>query len=968
MTKYLKKHLLEALSIGEKLDKYNTQIIPLYETFGIFLSSYLIFGYNSGKGGSDFSRNIIQNLMRFSDEELKKFAHTMMKQLAKYIQFISQVLVRMWDGCTDGLHRFINRYINHSERLCTFTEVLALIQFLLISCPSSLSVLLDELQCGLLSEETPKDVPEKFKALYKEEVSFRLGNIFYGEVFKSLVFFFYTYNEEKKKEKFKQQIYWTINRIMVMKVLASKKETGIRYFERVKICKELLDEIPDTFTHKSFMDDTLVLFKETIPENPKLRKFTKKHLDWFNPYDLLKQGEYQQSLRSLAELSGVLKINLKDLLNWPVNDTYSKEISELKVILAEFVKNPKVWNYLVSNLQKPDIGENKKLLSLKLLYDSMKILKIPEEKLREILLAIPNPVDSTTFYGGLVNEIIKRPKKEEEKSPTSNYKKKQNEVMKKFLERQKQFANKHTKEIEELPKSATSNICVICRENMSEKDSYGVFALISATGVNTTVLNWTWKNLVSKFSYSEEEKEAAFARNNMGIYSHAAISTCNHFLHENCFKDFLSKTTKGSCCPVCKSTYNCFIVANDRSKGEDSLSTYCLNFLINISQNDDLLYDLKTEVVEEQLAWLIFKFFLNSLMVCDVLGVEEAIAKKRIILRRLINVLLTRKNVDEVCDKFIEMQMNDMMCIPVITLFCLIKYRYWGLSNRTKINEGVISLLGAYLRQISVRYAYEKQKIINSKIKDNQKSIKKDFEFALKSIAYTLSICTDLSEEDIANMIKFKNISGTAQSLLKFFNITFPPFESFFRENSIKSSFTFFNKTIDIDKLFASKPIAMSLLVEPRTFDWSFKFDERLDILIEKNSSINCSVCESNCSLKGICLICGTVLCFYSRCCEYEILIHAASCGKGSCMVFLLYKGYVAIVTNLEQERVIKGLYTNDNGEDASTYTAKNQYTLQEEYKKFKLNRQTLDLLRDIYINSKEVFIMNQYSKLIEDY
>lgn len=971
MAKHLKKHLLEALAAGEKLAKFNTPYIPLYEAFGVILSNHLVATCYSGENQDApfVYRDPIRCLVNFTDAELKEFAQTLIRHVGKYMDFTSQVMVRMWDGCTENYHRVFDFFITYSRKLGGFVDVLALTQFLLLSCPNSLPVLLGELQCGLLSEEEPKEVPEKFKALYKEEVSFRIGNILYGELSKLITFFYYGYASDNGKvvQKYKQQATWVVNRMLVEQVLAAPKESGIRYLEQVKICKDLLDEIPYCVAQKTRMSDAQTLFKDVVPENPKLRKFGKGLLDWFNPYDLLTQEEYQQSLRSLSEVAKVLKINAKEAMSWAANDSFSREGRVMKEMLAEFVKDPKVWNCLVENLQRPNVGENKRMLSLKLLHDTSVILQLPQEKLREILLAAPNLPDSSTFYGQLVNDIVKRPKKEEEKSPSGNYKKKQAEVMERFLEKQRSFAKKHTAEISDLPKTEDSNICVICRENMSEQDSYGVFALVLQTSVNEAVLNCTWKKFAGKFGYSDAEKEAAVSKNNMGFMSHAAVNTCNHFIHEKCFKEYLIKSRRGIC-PVCKSTFNTFVVVSDNSE-ESAASLQGMKIAIEMLQNS-VLFDAKMEALEEKYAWLVLKLFLNSLMISDVLGVEEVIAKKRTILRHFINTLTRGKDTEAVCDKFIEMQMGDTMSVPMMTLLYLIKCRYWTLPDKAKANKEVVKLLGLFLRQISIRYAYDKEakKLVEERIKERQEEIKSDFELAIKSIAYTLSICTDLSEENVANMIKFKNILATAESLLKFFDITLPPFETFFSENSSKSTFTIFGRTVNIDTVFSANPVSMSLLVEPRSFAWGFELDEGMDELIEKNSSIYCKECNKNCPRKGICLVCGTVLCVKSQCCEYELLVHTASCGQGNCVVLLLYDGTVIVTNNLEEGRLISGLYTDDNGGDVYDYARDSSYTLQYEYAKYKLNRQTLELLRDILINSKEVFTMNQYSGIVSDY
>ena len=784
-------------------------------------------------------------------------------------------------------------------------------------------------------------------------------------MYKWLIYFLCIRNlqSESQKKEHKEPITWLINRIAVSQVLASKEEAGVRCHEKVKISKGLLDSIPNYLYIKELTQKLLNLFHTPMQENEKLRKFSKDLLSYFNPYDLLKQADYQQALNGLVDVCQILNINLKDAFEWQIDETYSKEVQEIKMELAKFVNTPTIWNSLVKNLRQPNVGDNKRLLSLRLLYDTSLILKLPMSKLKEALILAQKFSESSAFFRGVISEMIRTEKKEEKKTTINSHKKKQEEIMKQFLAKQKMFAIKHVKEIKKIPEGSKEEVCAICRESMNDKKSYGVFALISSTTTNKLMQDCTWKKFSTKFNYSDPKKHLAFTNCNMGFSSYACINTCNHFIHERCYKSFPQKN-RNSNCPVCKSKFNCFILTNDYSTKLENLSYYYLKHLVKQFETS-ILYDSRIKPLEENFACLLLKLFSTSLMASDILGLGNVLSKKRLVLRHLILIFCKSKDIDTICSKFIASQLNNLMFVPFITLFYLIKCRYWNLKDRTKANKEIITLLTVYLRQIKLRYAYaiEEREPTNNLLKGHKNSIKNDFECALKYIAFTLSLCT----KEGWKLINEKASNG--QALLKFFDIDIPPFESFFEENGLKASFNVLGQTVNVDKIFNRNPISMSFLLEPRIHTWGFKVKESLDLLVETYAVIKCDNCKKNCDRKGVCMICGTILCIDSDCCPDEFLLHTIVCGEGNCMVLLIHYGNVIIATNGEQWREINGLYTNDCGESSTLYMHNNvnKYTYQYEYAKFHLNKQTLHTLQDILINSKEMFVLNQYNEPFSD-
>ena len=73
-----------------------------------------------------------------------------MVQLSKYLKFVSELIINMWDNHSEENFDTVAELASYSTNIESLLQIISLIQLLLLASPSSLHILLKELQCEVI--------------------------------------------------------------------------------------------------------------------------------------------------------------------------------------------------------------------------------------------------------------------------------------------------------------------------------------------------------------------------------------------------------------------------------------------------------------------------------------------------------------------------------------------------------------------------------------------------------------------------------------------------------------------------------------------------------------------------------------------------------------------------------------------------------------------------------------------------
>lgn len=156
----------------------------------------------------------------------------------------------------------------------------------------------------------------------------------------------------------------------------------------------------------------------------------------------------------------------------------------------------------------------------------------------------------------------------------------QQEIKKKFLEKQKNFLSKNTFNITEEKITENEILCVCCKNNFKNGEAYGVGLKVSCSNLIFINFFQNMENLARNEINEKNQKiysEIGDPENDYWkIFGSAlAMNSCGHPIHWSCFENFLNKDGYRKerknkefdfKCPLCNKLGNLFLTASEEIK------------------------------------------------------------------------------------------------------------------------------------------------------------------------------------------------------------------------------------------------------------------------------------------------------------------------------------------------------------------------------------------------------------------
>lgn len=557
-------------------------------------------------------------------------------------------------------------------------------------------------------------------------------------------------------------------------------------------------------------------------------------------------------------------------------------------------------------------------------------------------------------FGGLFNESIPK----DIQSDKANVKEMQLKILNSFREKQELFFKKHNTEVQKEEKKVivTQNeSCTVCKEEINESHPFGKISFLHLTNILPLA--------VKKFTNQEKLLQDLGIASKKQLTGEIRISTCNHFLHFDCFTKVLNPQTKTFDCPLCKSLSTCIIPSISSTLKEEDV--FFFDSLTSLTQ-------IKGITPELTLYKVVTTMITSNVMLIDIGGLGE-FAKIAELLQSVLFYSKARcnKNPEFVVELKDRLEKSIKNCVSFNTRN-LVKWAVREYFLQDENSEDFKKMLNQkfewnfkrYIALVSVRAEID-DKVENVGLLEPTKTAKNIIEAKLfkKEAVVELKkyVCLYSILCKHANLLKqFVDSPQVSEyeSLCSILSLDFVKYQSELasQDNSVIQIIheAKLNAVLKLENEHLN-PFYSKVMNNGLTFELIKLPEQYIQLIMDQYPRV-CEGCKVQRKEKSLCLLCGSIFCSlntdYGRSNCDAINQHLNKCGNNFGIFIEVHSGEVTI-QGASGWITQPSPYQNKFGESLNRY-----YVDQRE--KYLLNSKAYGEIEDLVLRNKIINLMRK--------